>query len=197
MPPPLLLLQVPVVTGLRELAEALEAGGAPPPNSLRRRADGQLVADVFPCGLANTLLWGGCRGEVWLEPGKEATQVTLQGSGVPHGTGQYSAAGLPPPMPSQPGRPILPPSHPHTPGTPVSRAGCGAGGGWGRGAGAGRRQPAARGGPGCAAQAGGGRRGGAVQAQPGQRVPGALPGVGAGVGWCVCVCGGGGGELAV
>ena len=67
-------LQVPVVSGLREYAEALEAGGAPKPNSVRRRPDGQVVADVFPAGM-EALLYGGFRGEAWIQPGKEPTQV--------------------------------------------------------------------------------------------------------------------------
>ena len=41
---------VPIVTGLREYAEALEAGGQPPPHAVRSRPDGQLVADVLPLG---------------------------------------------------------------------------------------------------------------------------------------------------
>lgn len=69
-----LCLQVPVVTGLREYAEALEAGGAPRPNGTRRRPDGQLVVDALPSG-AEALLWGGFRGELWVQPGKEASQV--------------------------------------------------------------------------------------------------------------------------
>lgn len=63
-----------MVTGLRELAEALEAGGAPRLNGVRRRKDGQLVVDAWPSGM-EALLWGGFRGELWLQPGKEATQV--------------------------------------------------------------------------------------------------------------------------
>ncbi|PSC73701.1 NAD-dependent aldehyde dehydrogenase [Micractinium conductrix] len=67
---------VPVLTGLREYAEALEAGGRPRPAALRTRPDGQHVADVFPSGLA-ALLWGGFTGEVWIQPGQEASQGAL------------------------------------------------------------------------------------------------------------------------
>ena len=69
--------QVPVVMGLRELAEALEAGGAPRHNGVRAQPDGQLVVDAWPSGL-EALLWGGFRGEVWLTPGSQATQVGRQ-----------------------------------------------------------------------------------------------------------------------
>lgn len=41
---------MPIVSGLREFAEAMEAGGQPKPNSITTRADGQLVADVVPYG---------------------------------------------------------------------------------------------------------------------------------------------------
>ncbi len=63
-----------MVTGLREYAEALEAGGAPRHGGTSARPSGQLVVDAFPLG-AEALLWGGFRGELWLEPGKEASQV--------------------------------------------------------------------------------------------------------------------------
>ena len=67
---------MPVVTGLRELAEALEAGGAPRHNGVRRRKDGQAVVDAWPSGM-EALLWGGFRGELWLQPNKEPTQVCV------------------------------------------------------------------------------------------------------------------------
>jgi hypothetical protein len=63
-----------VVSALREYAEAMEAGGQPLPASLSARPDGQLVADVFPLGL-EALLFGGWHGQIWIEPGKPASQV--------------------------------------------------------------------------------------------------------------------------
>lgn len=71
-----LVVWVPVVSGLREYAETLEAGGSPKPNGLRRRADGQVVVDVFPIGVEN-LLYGKFKGEAWIEPGKEPAQGAL------------------------------------------------------------------------------------------------------------------------
>lgn len=70
-----------MVSGLRELAEALEAGGAPRHNGVRRRLDGQLVVDAWPRGL-EALLWGGFRGETWVQPGREATQVRASSGAV-------------------------------------------------------------------------------------------------------------------
>lgn len=45
-----LLSWMPVVTGIREFAESLEAGGQLRPHSIRTRTDGQLVVDAFPLG---------------------------------------------------------------------------------------------------------------------------------------------------
>jgi len=58
----------------RLLVEALEQGGQPKPRRVRARADGQLVADVFPMSMLDRALMGGVRAEVWIEPGKPATQ---------------------------------------------------------------------------------------------------------------------------
>lgn len=82
--------QVPVVSGLRELAEALEAGGTPRHNGVRRRPDGQLVVDAWPRGL-ESLLWGGFKGEAWIQPGQEATQARAA-AGV--GGRQWCLAGV-------------------------------------------------------------------------------------------------------
>ncbi len=43
---------LPVAWGLRDLADALDAGGVPPPNAATQRPDGQWVVDTFPLGLA-------------------------------------------------------------------------------------------------------------------------------------------------
>lgn len=75
----------PIAICLRELAEAMEAGGAPPTLGSRRRPDGQWVVDVFPSGLER-LLNAGFRGSVWVTPGQEPTQGALyarKAAGVP------------------------------------------------------------------------------------------------------------------
>jgi len=41
---------VPLVSGLREYAETLEAGGAPKPVGVRTLPSGQHILDVFPTG---------------------------------------------------------------------------------------------------------------------------------------------------
>jgi len=43
---------LPVTWALRDLADALDAGGAPAPNAATQRPDGQWVVDVFPLGCA-------------------------------------------------------------------------------------------------------------------------------------------------
>jgi acyl-CoA reductase-like NAD-dependent aldehyde dehydrogenase len=58
----------------RLLIEALKAGGQPKPVSIRKRPNGQLVARVLPANLQERLLFGGTTADVWLEPGKPATQ---------------------------------------------------------------------------------------------------------------------------
>ncbi|GAB4824152.1 hypothetical protein N2152v2_011198 [Parachlorella kessleri] len=67
---------IPVITGLREYAEACEADGQPSPGTIRRRENGQYVVDAFPQGM-EALLWGGFNGELWIQPGKEPTQGKL------------------------------------------------------------------------------------------------------------------------
>jgi len=58
----------------RLLIESLEQGAQPKPRRVRARPDGQLVADVFPLTMFDRALMGGVRAEVWIEPGKPATQ---------------------------------------------------------------------------------------------------------------------------
>ncbi len=53
-----LLSWLPVISGLREFAESLEAGGQLRPNNIKVRHDGQLVVDVFPLGYVWGLLCG-------------------------------------------------------------------------------------------------------------------------------------------
>lgn len=65
------------VRNIRLYKEALEAGGQPKLPKVTRRPDGQLVATVFPTNLQDKLTFGGLTAEVWIEPGKEATQGEL------------------------------------------------------------------------------------------------------------------------
>ncbi|KAK9835218.1 hypothetical protein WJX81_006473 [Elliptochloris bilobata] len=67
---------LPVTWGLRDLAEALDAGGTPAPNAATQRPDGQWVVDTFPLGM-ESIFFGGMRGEVWIEPGKPPSQGAL------------------------------------------------------------------------------------------------------------------------
>ena len=76
------------VRNLRLLAEALEAGGAPKPMRLRTRADGQVIADVFPHNLRERLMYSHMTVEVWIEPGMSPAQGRLY---------REKAAGLFPP----------------------------------------------------------------------------------------------------
>jgi hypothetical protein len=62
------------VRSMRLLIEALQAGGAPPPVRLRQRPDGQYVADVFPTGLLDRIMYSHMSVEVWIEPGQPPTQ---------------------------------------------------------------------------------------------------------------------------
>lgn len=66
----------PVATlmNLRQLITALEAKGQPKPISVSHRPDGPAIAQVFPKGWMDRLLWIGFKAEVWLEPGKPVTQ---------------------------------------------------------------------------------------------------------------------------
>ena len=47
------LCWLPVTWGLRDFADALDAGGAPAPNAVTQRPDGQWVVDTFPLGCAS------------------------------------------------------------------------------------------------------------------------------------------------
>lgn len=63
---------VPIVLGLKELENAMRANGQPKPRKSSFR-NGRHIVEVFPMGMVG-LLFGTFRGEVWIEPGKEATQ---------------------------------------------------------------------------------------------------------------------------
>lgn len=62
------------VRNARLLIEALQANGQPKAPRITERADGQKVAHVFPASLQDKLMFTGFTAEVWLEPGKPATQ---------------------------------------------------------------------------------------------------------------------------
>jgi acyl-CoA reductase-like NAD-dependent aldehyde dehydrogenase len=66
---------------IRLLIHALEAGGQPTPPSVRARPDGQLVARVFPTDLKDRLMFGGFTADVWIEPGKPASQGAIYKTG--------------------------------------------------------------------------------------------------------------------
>lgn len=59
---------------LRLFVDALEHNGAPPLPGKQTRADGQEVVRVFPGGLQDKIMFGGLTAEVWIEPGKPASQ---------------------------------------------------------------------------------------------------------------------------
>lgn len=65
------------VRALRLMIVALEQNGQPKPPAVHTRADGQTVVRVFPVTLQDRLMFGGFRGEVWIEPGKPATQGAI------------------------------------------------------------------------------------------------------------------------
>jgi acyl-CoA reductase-like NAD-dependent aldehyde dehydrogenase len=62
---------------LRLFAEALKQGGQPKPPKTTTRPDGQQVATVFPVSLQDMALFTGFVGEVWIEPGKPASQGAI------------------------------------------------------------------------------------------------------------------------
>lgn len=65
---------VTTVRNMRLFVEALEQGGAPRPPKLTTRADGQVVAEVFPANAMDKVMMGGISAEVWIEKGKPPTQ---------------------------------------------------------------------------------------------------------------------------
>ncbi len=64
----------PTMRTLRLLRDAMLAGGQPKIPAIRSRPDGQLVAQVMPVDAMDQALFMGLTAEVWLEPGKPATQ---------------------------------------------------------------------------------------------------------------------------
>lgn len=64
---------MPIVTALKEYEKGLKANGQLKPKRVYTRPNGQQVAEVFPMGPVG-LLFGSFKGEVWIKPGKPATQ---------------------------------------------------------------------------------------------------------------------------
>jgi acyl-CoA reductase-like NAD-dependent aldehyde dehydrogenase len=59
---------------LQGLIKSLKANGQLKPVAIAPRADGQLVAQVFPDNWLDRLLWLGFQGDVWINPDQPATQ---------------------------------------------------------------------------------------------------------------------------
>lgn len=59
---------------IRLLIENLRAGGQKRPPALRTRASGQQVAQIVPDGWRDKLMFGGVSAELWIQPGKDASQ---------------------------------------------------------------------------------------------------------------------------
>jgi hypothetical protein len=81
----------PAVTArnVRLLIESLRAGGHKPPPAITTRANGQKVAHVVPDGIRDKLMFGGISAEVWIQPGKEASQGRIYRESKP-GTGKLA-----------------------------------------------------------------------------------------------------------
>lgn len=68
---------VTTIRTMRLVAQALDAGGSPAVPRWSTRPDGQRVATVFPETLIDRLAYTGMTVEVWIEPGKPATQGAI------------------------------------------------------------------------------------------------------------------------
>eukprot|EP00879_Flechtneria_rotunda_P002109 GHRR01002290.1.p1 GENE.GHRR01002290.1~~GHRR01002290.1.p1 ORF type:complete len:475 (+),score=123.50 GHRR01002290.1:591-2015(+) len=82
---------LPIVSGLLEYYESMKCNGARAPLKLYRRRNGQLVARVWPVNMV-AAFFPNFIGEVWMQPGAEATQGAIyrrkqEGLG---GTGQVA-----------------------------------------------------------------------------------------------------------
>jgi acyl-CoA reductase-like NAD-dependent aldehyde dehydrogenase len=62
------------IRNLRLLVEALQQGGQPAPKRVYQHPNGQWVAEVFPNGFWDSVMFTGFSAEVWMEPGKPPTQ---------------------------------------------------------------------------------------------------------------------------
>jgi acyl-CoA reductase-like NAD-dependent aldehyde dehydrogenase len=65
---------MPTVRNLRLLANAMRANGQPPPVRVRMAPDGRKVVRVFPSTLIEQVMFAGITADVWIEPGKPASQ---------------------------------------------------------------------------------------------------------------------------
>lgn len=68
---------VTTIRNARLYMDALAQGGRPKVPAIERRADGRVVAKVFPADLRDRLMFAGLSGEVWMMPGKEADQGAI------------------------------------------------------------------------------------------------------------------------
>jgi len=69
---------------IRMLIEALQANGQPKPASVTTRPSGQLVARVMPTNIKDKLMFAGVTADVWIEPGKPASQGRIYREGAVH-----------------------------------------------------------------------------------------------------------------
>ena len=65
---------VTTVRNVRLLIDALKAGGQPKPPKIETHSTGQHIAQVFPNDLTDRIMFTGFSAEVWIEPGKPASQ---------------------------------------------------------------------------------------------------------------------------
>lgn len=65
------------VRNMRLLAEAMRADGEPPLPRIWRRASDQFAVQVFPQHWTDRLLFAGITAEIWIEPGKPASQGAI------------------------------------------------------------------------------------------------------------------------
>lgn len=70
---------------IRLLIEALEQGGQPKLPKVTRRPDGQEIASVFPGNLHDKIMFTGLSAEIWIEPGKSASQGAIYRRRSEHG----------------------------------------------------------------------------------------------------------------
>jgi len=75
---------VAVVRNLRLFVEALRANGQPAPVSTTTRPDGRTVCRIFPTGFYDKMMLGGVTCDVWIEPGKPASQGAIYRGETPH-----------------------------------------------------------------------------------------------------------------
>ncbi|MCU0658109.1 MAG: aldehyde dehydrogenase family protein [Polyangiaceae bacterium] len=70
---------------IRLLIASLQQNGQPRLPGLHRRPDGQEVASVFPANLHDKIMFTGLSAEVWIEPGKPASQGAIYRRRSEHG----------------------------------------------------------------------------------------------------------------